>query len=135
MPVGASYAAPVKSPATILQMLIRLLGVVVLIIGVVLWTNHGGEELKKGHETLAIVLVVCLWVLAGLAARVHVRTPLVAVALAWGLIAVALGLAQEHLLTGSGHWLIQVLHLLVGLGVIGLGESLGANIKVKSRPA
>ena len=124
-----------KSPATIVQMLIRLLGVIVLVLGIVLWTGHGGEELKKGHETLAILLVIALWVLSALAFQAHVKIPLVAVGVAWGLIAVALGLGQTSLLTGSGHWVIQVLHLLVGLGVIGLGESLGANINAKSASA
>jgi hypothetical protein len=124
-----------KSPATIVQMLIRLLGVIVLVLGIVLWTGHGGTELEKGHQTLAILLVIALWVLAALAFKAGVKVPLVAVAVAWGFIAPILGFAQKNILTGSGHWVIQVLHLLVGLGVIGLGESLGANIKAKSAKA
>lgn len=124
-----------KSPSTIVQMLIRLLGVVVLVLGIVLWTGHGGAELKKGHETLAILLVIALWVLAALAVKVGVKVPLVVVAVAWGLLAPILGFAQTNLLKGGGHWVIEVLHLLVGLGVIGLGESLGANIKARAAKA
>jgi hypothetical protein len=33
------------------------------------------------------------------------------------------------LLTGDFHWIIQVLHLLVGLGAIGQAEGLAARIK------
>lgn len=125
-----------KNPSTIVQMLIRGLGVVVLILGIVLWSGHGGTELRKGHQALGIILVLLLWTLAALAAKVGVRTPLVIVALAWGLLAPVVGLAQKNLMVGSSHWVIQVVHLLIGLGVIGLGESLGANITVQSaRPA
>ena len=35
-----------------------------------------------------------------------------------------LGLTQALLLNGSAHWIVQVLHLLVGLGAIGLAEML-----------
>ena len=47
-----------------------------------------------------------------------------AVAFVWGVIVVALGMTQDSLLTGDLHWLIKVLHLLVGLGAVGMAESL-----------
>jgi hypothetical protein len=49
----------------------------------------------------------------------------VAFASLWGLLVVVLGLTQGRLLTGDVHWVIQVLHLLVGLGAIGQAEGLG----------
>jgi hypothetical protein len=70
-----------------------------------------------------------LWTLAALAARAGVRPPLVALAAVWGLIVPILGLTQTRLLVGSAHWLIEVLHLLVGVGAIGLAEGLAARIK------
>jgi hypothetical protein len=32
-------------------------------------------------------------------------------------------------LTGGWHWTIQVLHLLIGLGAIGMGENLARRIQ------
>ena len=40
-----------------------------------------------------------------------------------------LGLTQTRLLTGSAHWLIEVLHLLVGVAAVGMAEGLAARVK------
>jgi hypothetical protein len=42
-----------------------------------------------------------------------------------------LGVTQGRLLPGSWHWLIQVLHLLVGLAAIGLATDLATRIKAR----
>jgi hypothetical protein len=43
-----------------------------------------------------------------------------------GLFVLIVGLNQQHWLPGSSHWLIQVLHLLLGLTAVGIGEASGA---------
>jgi hypothetical protein len=78
---------------------------------------------------VGFVLVFSLWTLAVLAARAGVHPGLVALAIVWGFIVPVLGLTQERLLPGDAHWVIQVLHLLVGLGAIGQAEGLAARIK------
>jgi hypothetical protein len=45
-------------------------------------------------------------------------------AIAWGFIVLLLGLSQDQLFPGPAHWLIKLLHLLVGLSAIGLAELL-----------
>jgi hypothetical protein len=40
-----------------------------------------------------------------------------------------LGVTQSGLLPGDYHWVIQALHLAVGLGAIGLAEELARRIK------
>ncbi|GAC1363732.1 MAG: hypothetical protein NVSMB32_05570 [Actinomycetota bacterium] len=117
-----------KSPSGIIQMIIRVVGLIVLAMGIVLWTTDSNPHLKSGHEALGILLVLALWTLAGLALRAKVSTPLVALAVLWGLIAPILGFAQVNIDHGNSHP-IQALHLLVGLGVIGLAEILGGRIK------
>jgi hypothetical protein len=62
-------------------------------------------------------------------ARAHLPAGLVALAIAWGFVVPVLGLLQGELLPGGSHWVVQVLHLLVGLIAIGLAESLAARIK------
>ena len=40
-----------------------------------------------------------------------------------------LGLTQDQMLLGDAHWVIRVLHLLVGLGAIGQSEGLAVRIR------
>jgi Na+/phosphate symporter len=64
---------------------------------------------------LAIVIVSLL-------ARVKPVLPVIA--LLWAIALPVIGIAQLHVMPGSGHWVIQVIHLILGLGAIGLGEAL-----------
>lgn len=113
---------------TILQMAIRFIGAVELILGIVLWSGNGGTSLEHFHESVGILLVLCLWGLAYLAARAKVPPVIVIVAVVWGLIAPILGFAQTGI-HGGVPAAVKVVHLIVGLGIIGLGEALGARIK------
>jgi len=121
-----------KTATTVVQMLIRLCGVILIVLGVLFWTGSA-QSLVSVHMLLGLVLVLALWVLAVLAARSGVAVGLVALAIVWGLVVLILGLTQTRLVLGPSHWIIQVLHLLVGLGAIGIAESLGRQIK--RRPA
>ena len=105
-------------PATIvLEMLTRVLGALLIALGLLFWTGN------------ARTLVLALWALAVLAAVARVSLGLVALALAWGLIVPILGHTQTQLQPGAAHWLIQVLHLLVGIGAIGLAQALASQIR------
>jgi hypothetical protein len=73
---------------------------------------------------IGVVLVLALWAQALLAGLSRARMGLVVLAFVWGLIVVMLGMTQQRLLVGDWHWVIQVLHLLVGLVAIRLGEVL-----------
>ena len=117
-----------RRATTAAQMLVRVTFVVQLVLGVLFWTGNA-LDLVPLHQTIGFLLVFGLWTLAALAARAGVRPPLVALAAVWGLIVPVLGLSQDRLLVGSAHWLIEVLHLLVGVGAIGLAENLAARVK------
>ena len=69
-----------------------------------------------------------------LAAR-RMAEGLVALGIAWGLIVVALGMTQNQLLPGDFHWVIKVLHLLVGIAALGIAERLAGSIKRSGTPA
>ena len=122
-----------RRATTTAQMLVRAVAVVQLVLGGLFWTGNA-LDLVPLHQTLGFLLVFGLWTLAALAARAGVRPPLVALAAVWGLIVLMLGLSQTRLLVGSAHWVIEVLHLLVGLGAIGLAEGLAARVKERLAP-
>ena len=118
----------------VIQMLIRLLGLIMIVLGVLFWTGNA-LNLIGLHMLLGIVLVLLLWALAIIAARAGVSLGLVALGVAWGLIVVALGMTQSRLLPGDAHWVIKVLHLLVGIVALGIAERLAASIKRSGMPA
>ena len=122
-----------KTATTIFNWLIRITGLFQLIIGVIFWVNQD-DNLVPFHLLVGVILVLSLWIMALLAARAGVGWKMTALAFVWGLVVVILGLAQSQILPGNLHWLIEVLHLLLGLGAIGLGEGLSARIKRPQQP-
>jgi hypothetical protein len=108
---------------TISRGLVRLTAIVQIVLGVLFWTGNA-TGLIDLHQFLGIILVLSLEVLVFAAARAGVDRRLVTIAGIWGVLVVALGLSQDNLLQGSAHWVIEVLHLLVGLAAIAQAEAL-----------
>lgn len=109
-------------------------GVLTLVLGIFLWTGNF-DALKSYHMLLGIIVVLALWLLAGVyAASGKANIGMVSAAIVLGLAQALLGMSQESILPATGHWIIQVVHLLLGLGVIGIGESISMAMK-KARPA
>ncbi|MEO8745328.1 MAG: hypothetical protein ABI334_02500 [Candidatus Dormiibacterota bacterium] len=122
--------AAVMKAVTIAQMTVRVAGVLLVLLGIYIWTRNGDQVIPV-HEFLGFVLVLGLWTLAFIAARAGVVVGLVVAGFVWGLIAPVLGLTQDNLLTGNYHWAIQVVHLVIGLGAIGIAERLAMEIKAR----
>jgi hypothetical protein len=119
---------------TISQWTIRITGLIQILTGLAFWTNNA-LSLVPVHMLIGLILVITLWVLAVLAARTEVSMGLVALAAVWGLIVPILGVMHTQLLPGGAHWVIEVIHLLVGLVAIGLGNRLATMSKQRLEPA
>jgi len=115
----------------ILQMVIRIIGSIQLILGIVFWTGNA-DFLVIFHILLGSILVIALWALTYQASRAGVSRWLVILTAVWGLILPIWGLAQEKILPGSNHWIAQVLHMLFGVGAIGMAEILASQMHKKS---
>jgi hypothetical protein len=122
-----------RSTITALQMGIRAVWLVQLALGLAFWTGNllGLVDL---HQLLGILLALALWTLAALAFRAGVPAGMVAAAAVYGLLVVIVGLTQRELLVGSAHWVIEVIHLLLGIGLVGLAESLATRAKARLAP-
>ena len=116
---------------SILQMIIRIIGVIQLVLGIVFWTGNA-DFLVIGHIVLGSILVLALWVLAYQASRAGVSRWLVILAAIWGLVLPIWGLSQDKILPGSYNWITQVLHLLCGVGAVGMAEMLAPQMRKKS---
>jgi hypothetical protein len=121
-----------KTAVGVVQNLIRLIWLILLALGIILWT--GRQALMLVHEWLGAAFVLALWELVYLAVRSGAAPEpknrgLTMELSVWSLILLALGLAQTSILSGPSHWIIRVLHLLVGLIAMGLAEALGTRIR------
>ena len=117
-----------KTATTVAQMLVRFTGLINIVLGVLFWTHHA-LTLIPVHMQVGYVFVLSLWVLALLAAPAGVNPAFVGLVIVWGFLVSALGMTQDRLLVGNGHWVVQALHLLVGMGAMGLAEGLAARIR------
>lgn len=117
-----------KTAATVIQWLVRVLGLVMVTLGLLFWTGNA-LTLIPVHMLVGLVLVLSLWALALLAALSRVSPGLVALAVLWGFLVPTLGMTQDSLLPGGAHWVVQVVHLLVGLAAIGQAEGLATRIR------
>ena len=122
--IATRQARPVTAA---LRVIIRASFLVQLALGLLFWIGRA-TQLIPLHRLNGFVLVIAVWALAFTAARAGVNPRLVAAAVLWGLVAPVLGLTQERILPGSFHWTVQILHLLVGFGLIGLAENLGRRL-------
>jgi uncharacterized membrane protein len=123
----------VRSTITAIQMVVRAVGVVQLVLGLAFWTGNllGVVDL---HQLLGLLLVLGLWTQAALAHRAGVPAGMVAGAAVLGLVVAIVGLTQRELLPGSAHWVIQVVHLLLGLGLLAVAENLAVRAKARLAP-
>ena len=116
-----------KSTTTIFQWIVRITGLIQIVLGITIWTGNF-DNLIRIHILDGLIFVASLIVLALLAAAARVQAGLVVLALVWAVVVVALGLTQQQLLPGPAHWVIQVVHLLIGVGAIAQGETLARRI-------
>ena len=117
-----------RAATTIALMVVRLFGVILIVLGGLFWSGSA-LQLVGTHMLIGVVFVLALWVLSGVAAATRQSGGLVASGFIWGIVVLALGMMQTSLMPGSAHWVIRVLHLLIGIIAMGLGERLAAGIK------
>lgn len=118
----------------IAQMCVRATGTILLLLGIVIWTGHGAQ-LVPAHAALGVAFVLSLWVVAVIGLRSGIGAVLPARLLVWALIIGWFGIAQRRVVVGDLHWIIQVLHLAVGLIGMGLSEAVGARVRKGAAPA
>ena len=117
--------------AKIASWVVRLGGLIMIVLGLLFWTGNA-LGLVQEHMTLGLLVVLALWVLAATAMQKGVGVGLVIGAFVLGLVVIGFGLAQESLMSGATRVvveLIRIVHLLLGLALISLGEILTARLR------
>ncbi len=105
-------------------MLLRLAIAVQIVVGIAMWTGHwlGAVGL---HMAVGGIFVLLLWILAVMALVGRRAVGLAVVAILWGVVLAAFGMAQRGIMIGDAHWVVRVIHLLIGLAAMPLAERLG----------
>lgn len=116
-----------KSTVLIARLLLTLVGLALLALGILFWMGRA-LSLVQLHMMLGGLFVLCLWVLGLVGLFAPAARPLALLTLLWSFIVPALGVLQLRLLPGPDHWIIQTVHLLVGLIGIGLGHAVAGRI-------
>ena len=111
---------------------LTLAGLLALISGVLFWTGTA-PNLITLHMLLGFLAVGALWVI-GIAQPFVPRGSWIVASCAVivGAAMVAIGMMQSSLLVGRFHWVIQVIHLLLGLLTIGIGHMAAARYRKAS---
>lgn len=114
------------------RLAVRITGALQVILGLAIWTGRA-DALIPIHILDGLLFVITLLAVAGVAARAGVSPALVGIVVAWALVLPVFGLVQTSLLPGPAHVIVQVAHLLLGVGAIAMGDALGRH--TEARPA
>jgi hypothetical protein len=116
----------------ILRWVTRLAFLLGLLLGIVLWLGHGYTLLRL-HMWLGFIVAFALLAIVILSLLARVRPVLPVTALLWAIALPVIGIAQLHMMPGANHWIIQVIHLILGLGAVGFGEALAKQALLRLR--
>jgi hypothetical protein len=115
--------------AKIASWVVRLGGLVMIVLGLLFWTGNA-TGLVNEHMLLGIIVVLALWVLAGIyMAQRGANVGLTLGAFLTGIVVLIVGMTQTRLMPGSSHIIIEVVHFLLGLLLISFGEIITGRLR------
>jgi len=109
----------------VLQWIVRIAGLCAILLGMSFWAGPGIAPVSV-HMAIGGLVALALAILAIRALIDRVRMPVAAVALLWAIATVAVGTVQDWWIGAGNHVAIEVIHLVLGVGAIGLAEMLAA---------
>ncbi|MGH7689213.1 MAG: hypothetical protein ACREN3_06380, partial [Gemmatimonadaceae bacterium] len=103
--------------------LLRLLVLVLLVMGVMLWMGHAGS--LQAHIGLGFLFALLVLLQGLLGALAGAGWGLAGWSLVWAVLLPVIGLGQRTFMLGGAHWVVQVVHLLFGLAAMLIVERIG----------
>jgi hypothetical protein len=106
-----------------------------VIVGIALWTGHLYSFVNV-HMLVGVLFVLLLWAIAGIAISHRRGVGLAVFAIAWGVLVAGFGMTQQGILPGDLHWIVRVMHLVIGLAAMPIAERLaGSPARASLQPA
>lgn len=109
-------------------MIVRIGVLIELVSGILLWTGNA-DSFQIAHIVIGILVVLSLWTLGIVQGLAGGSFGLALATFVVGFLLALIGLFQKGWLVSSNHWVIQVIHLLLGLSAIGLAEMIGGRYR------
>jgi hypothetical protein len=104
-------------------------GLFALILGLLFW-GHTATHLIPLHMLLGFLVVGALWVVGiGQAFFRSGSWPVAACAFIVGALMAVLGTTQASVMVGRYHWVVQIVHLALGLTAIAIGHIAAARYR------
>ncbi len=108
--------------------IIRVGVLIELALGILFWTGNA-DSLQIVHIVIGILVVLSLWTMGIVQGLQGGSVGLALATFFIGFLLTLFGLFQKGWLVGPSHWVIQVIHLLLGLSAIGLAEMIGGRYR------
>lgn len=112
---------------------IGITGLIQIGTGLLFWTGNA-FFLIPVHMLSGLILSLALLIVGIIGALSGVNRGFVALAVFWSILTPVFGVMQTGILPGPYHWIVQVLHLLVGLTAMTLGHRLALHILGERKP-
>jgi hypothetical protein len=116
-----------------LQWWTRVSGVLGLVLGV-LTERFSYDWLVRSHTSLGCVVAGVLAVLAGIGLYKRIPVGLTLAGLLWAGATTYLGFQQTTMMVSGDHWIIEMIHVVLGVGAMGLADVIGARLKRLAEP-
>jgi hypothetical protein len=118
---------------TISLWLIRVTGVLVLILGLVIWAQSASPNtnaLIQPHMGLGLLMVLSIWVFAATSVSAGASVGTAVGVAVLGLVMLLFGGAQDNVLPepNPAHAIVKIVHLLIGLAAMAVAELVGGRI-------
>ena len=116
----------------IASIVLSFAGLLALILGLLFWIGIALNSISL-HMLLGLLAVGALWVIAIAQAFAKGGTWITAAsALLVGALTLVIGMIQSSLVVGDLHWIVQVVHLILGILTIGVGHMAAARYRKSS---
>ena len=112
----------------ILEWILRIAGLGALVLGLLIWTLQL-DTVINFHMLFGLAVALTLLIISLLAMFTRGLRVLGMVGIVYAFMLPILGINQVFLLIGDQHWLIQVVHMLVGIGALALAGVMGARYR------
>ncbi len=116
----------------IAAMCVRIFGAIALVLGIIFFfvsSLADNNTVLLIHEFSGVMIVLAVIILGSVQAMRGGSSGLAAGAIVLGIAAYFFGRYQANILPQNGHWIIEILHLGIGIALIALGEISGAKYK------
>ncbi len=117
----------------VFQWIARIAGAIAILLGLSFWIFN--TDFIAVHIVMGILVAVSLLVIGVVLAATNGLRGLGVAGVLYAVLMTLFGLRQEVLLATNLHWIIQLAHLIVGIGALALVQVMGTRYEKRLAPS